>query len=97
MASDERCPFYINGLCYEMVTHGFSEEQLRERGEMKACEMGAFNGHDIMSFSFCATYQSNKYAQSVPGIISSICVEVVYSAKYLGETDGEIVDLKSIR
>ena len=96
MGSDERCRFYINGFCYEKVTHGFSEKQLREGGEMKPCDMGTFNGQEIRDFPYCWTHRMHfDSAVFTPGIIASGCVKAVQDAKNGGEVDGEIVDLQT--
>lgn len=95
MSSDERCPFNVQGLCFEMVSHGFSEAQLREQKRMRICNMGEFNGFEIRDYSSCRAYQSFEHCCSVPGTISQECYDAIRNAKR-GNIDGKIVDLKTI-
>ncbi len=96
MAQDEDCPFNLEGMCFEMVAHGFSEKQLRESRRMGLCDMGKdYNGRPVILYHFCPGYQSFQTACQTPGIISPRCYEAIRNAKYCGEIDGKIVDLKS--
>jgi hypothetical protein len=95
MVEDKYCPLNLEGMCFEMVAHGFSEEQEREKGRMKPCNMGKHNGYDITHFHYCITYKSFQNACQTPGIISPRCYEAIQDAKYHGIIDGKIIDLKS--
>lgn len=97
MASDPRCEFHINGICYEKVSHGFSERQLRENNDsaLKPCNMGLFNGAEITDYRFCPTYKAFDYCLcQIPGTIVPQCCNAIRQAKQ-GTVDGEIIDLKT--
>ncbi len=95
MAQDKACLFNLEGMCFEMVAHGFYEKQLREEGRMKPCDMGNDLGREIISYFYCPGYQSFQTAYQTPGIISPRCYEAIRDAKYWDKIDGKIVDLKS--
>jgi hypothetical protein len=92
---DELCPLNIEGVCFESVAHGFSEKQMREQGKMKLCNMGTDFDQEIIHCHYCPTYQAFQDALQGPGVISPICSDAIYNAKYHDEIDGEIIDLKS--
>ncbi len=96
MAQDKNCPFNLEGMCFEMIAHGFHEKQLREEGRMKPCDMlKDNNGFPVTSYRYCSGYQSFQTACQTPGIISPRCYEAIRDAKYYDKVDGRIVDLKS--
>jgi len=95
MAQDKRCPFNINGLCYEKVAHGFSEKQLRESNEINPCEMGQYNGLEIERYTICSTFRMFETARETPGIINPEMVEAIRQAKYNGIVDGQRIDLQT--
>ena len=95
MAQDKYCPLNIEGICFELVAHGFHEKQVREWGIMKVCDMGKHNGYEITNFNFCKTYDAFQNVGRVPGITSQKCYDAIQDAKYHGKIDGRIIDLKS--
>ena len=96
MAQDKNCPLNIEGICFELVAHGFSEKQLREEGRMKPCNMGKYNAlTEITRHWYCISYKAFESFCEMPGVISQRCYDAIQMAKHYGEIDGEIIDLKS--